>query len=547
MKKLICLALALILCIGLLVGCGSKEETTAPDDGTSIAQQTTGAEVGQLNTSGSSTSGSVATPPPAESKFADKVVKLLDSQVTLINPFNPGGRTQAQGDVYHMMYDTFVTWTIDGQYVPCLATEWSSDDMITWNFKLRDDVTFHNGEHFTADDVVFTYEYALANAAGTGLYDRCTKFESLKALGDYEVEIKLKALNPDFIDDMSSIVGFVVCNREASEADPENGPMIGTGPYYVDDFKTSEYIIYKRWDKYFDADKTITDTVEFRYVAEETARMIMLDNGEADFGVVTSVYIPQYANNPDFNLISYAVNNCGYVALNCSREPMDDINFRWACAYAVSRDEIVDVGFSGFSVKHPNGVLWGLTTEYFNPDIPDIEQDVEKAKEFLAKSKYDGRTIQIYAAMSHTKRIAAVVMSQFNAVGIKAEVVEVDGPTLTMRSSWDNNDMDIIVNSNVFGPTPVSARYLVEKSDNNKAKYVNERAIECSDLGQITPDGPEREALYFELQQILFDEQPYIPTTHNALYVCGQKGTGGVLYYPNGYNDYATSYRIIED
>ena len=107
--------------------------------------------------------------------------------------------------------------------------------------------------------------------------------------------------------------------------------------------------------------------------------------------------------------------------------------------------------------------------------------------------------------------------------------------------------MDVIVNSNVFGPTPVTARYMVEHNDNNKAKYINDRALELSDLGQITPDGEERQAIYYEFQQILFDEQPYIPTTHNALYVCGQKGTGGVLYYPNGYNDYATSYRIIED
>ena len=548
MKKLICLVLALILCVGLLVGCGAaKEEANTPDDGSSVAQQTTGAEVGQLNTSGSSTAGSIATPPPQEAKFADKVVKLLDDKVPLINPFNPGGKCQPMGDVYHMMYDTLATWTLTNEYVPCLATEWSSDDLIHWTFKLRDDVTFHNGEHFTSDDIIFTYEYAMANGQGTGLYDRCVKFESVKALGDYEVEFVLKELNPDFIDDMASCVGFVVCNREACEADPENGPMIATGPYYVDDFKTSEYIIYKKWDKYFDADDSKTETVEFRYVAEETARMIMLDNGEADFAVVTSVYIPQYANNENFNLVSYCVNNCGYIALNCSRAPMDDINFRWACAYAIDRDEIVDVGFSGFSQKHPTGGIWGYATRYSNPDIPDITKDVEKAKEYLAKSSYDGRTIQIFAAMSHTKRIAAVAMSQLNAVGIKAEVVEVDGPTLTMRSKWDNNDMDIIVNSNVFGPTPGTARYLVEPTDNNKAHYSNARALECSDLGQVTPDGDERQALYYELQQILFDEQPYIPTTHNALYVCGQKGTGGVRYFPNGYNDYSCAYRIIED
>lgn len=546
MKKIICLILALILCLGLLAGCGSKEEVVE-DDGepVDIAKQATGASVGELNTSGSSTSGSIATPPPKDATYQDSITILLDAKVPMINPFNAGGKCQPMGNIYYMLYDTLVTWTLEGDYVPCLATEWSTEDNLTWNFKLRDDVTFHNGEHMTADDVVFSWENALT-ADGCGIQTFAKKCEYMKALGDYEIEIKLKNLNPDFIDDCSGCCTFVVCNRKACEEDPENGPMIATGPYYVEEFKTSEYVIYKRWDKYFDADQTHTETVTFRYVAEETARMIMLDNGEADFGVITSVYIPQYANNPQFVMTSYCVNNCGYIALNCSRAPMDDVNFRWACAYAISRDEIVDVGFSGYSMKAPTGGIWGYTTKYRNPDIPDVTQDIEKAKEYLAKSSYDGRTIQIYAAMSHTIRIATVFMSELVAIGINAEVSEVDGPTLSMRSSFDNNDMDIIVNSNVFGPTPTTIRYCLEKNDNNKACYVNEEALALSDKGLITPDGEERQEIYYRIQQIMFDEQPYIPTTHNALYTAGQAGTGGAKFFPNGYNDYSCCYRIID-
>ena len=548
MKKLLCLVLALILCVGLLVGCGAKEEVKEEaGEEVSAAVSSTGAEVGQLNTSGSSTKDSKATPPPAEAQFQKELTVLLDDKVTLISPFNAGSKSSQQGQVYHMMYDTLIDWNLDGDYVPCLATEWSaSEDSKVWTFKLRDDVYFHNGEHFTADDVVFTWEFAL-EAAGTGIFDRAKAMESVTALSDYEVEIKLYDTNPDFEYDMANIAGFVICNREACEADPEEGPVIATGPYYVDDFKTSEYIVYKKWDKYFGEDKPVSDQITFRYVAEETARYIMLENDEATFGVINSVYIPQFASDERFVMVSQCNNNCGYIALNMSRQPMDDINFRWACAYAVSRDEIVDVAFAGFSQKHPTGGIWGWTTAYSNPDIPDITQDVEKAKEYLAKSNYDGRTLQIFAAMPHTKKIAAVVMSQLTAVGINCEVCECDGPTLSLRSKFDNNDMDIIVNAAIFGPTAQAIRYEIELTDNNKACWVNDEAIDLIGKAAITPNGDERQAMYYRIQEIMYDEQPYIPTTHNVIYAAGQKGCGGVKMYSTAFNDYSCAYRIIED
>ena len=549
MKKIICMTLALVLCIGLLVGCGAKEAAEEAGEDISTAVSQTGAEVGQLNTGGSSTMGSQATPPPEEAKFQDHLTVLIDDKVAIVNPFNSGSRTSQMGNVQHLCYDTLINWDLNGDYVPCLAKEWTAnDDTTVWNFKLRDDVTFHNGEHFTADDVVFTWEFASQpDAAGTGIQTLANKMEYVKALGDYEVEIKLKVANPDFEYDMANICNFVIVNREACEADPVNGPMIATGPYYISDFVTSESITYTRWDKYFGEEKSITETIVLRYVAEETARYIMLENEEADFGVINSVYIPQFANNPQFVMTSYCVNNCGYVALNCSRAPLDDINFRWACAYAIDRDEIVDVGFSGYSQKHMSSSIWGWTTAYRNPDIPDLSKDVEKAKEYLAKSSYSGQKLSIYASMPHTKKIAAVVMSELSAVGINCEVVEVDGPTLTMRTKWDSNDMDIIVNSAMFGPCAQDVNYEILETDNNKAHWVNQEAIDLVTKTAKTPNGDERQEMYYRIQEIMFDEQAYLPTTHNALYTAGLAGTGGAKFFSNAYNDYSCAYRIIED
>ena len=78
----------------------------------------------------------------------------------------------------------------------------------------------------------------------------------------------------------------------------------------------------------------------------------------------------------------------------------------------------------------------------------------------------------------------------------------------------------------------------------NKAKYDNPEVMDLVNQAAATPDGPERQALYYKIQEIMHDELPYYPTFHMALYIAAQKGTGGAIFFPTNYHDYGLAYRL---
>lgn len=292
MKKTISLILAMLMVLALFAGCGAKDDATTT---TTAGGSNTASQAAQVMENIQDNQGAAATPPPEDDnvKYRESLTFVMDDKVAKINPFNPGGGTQT-GTIYHMIYDTLIDYTLEGTYEPCLATEWTvnNDEYTDFTFKLREGVVFHNGEPFTADDVVFTWENGLAGI-GSGVYNVAIKFESVEAVNDYEVRITLKESDYDFWYTIANIGAFVIMNRDAVEADPEDGPMIGTGPYYVADFVSSDYIVYERNDNYF-GELPYTKTFTSKYIAEETARYILFDNDEADFILVSSVNIPKY-------------------------------------------------------------------------------------------------------------------------------------------------------------------------------------------------------------------------------------------------------------
>lgn len=543
MKKTICVILALVLCIGLLAGCGGKTEAPAAP-ASAENNDASNDNLGGVNTGSSSTEDFIATPPPVEAEYCEKLTLIIGDKVAVIDPFNPASNTSQTGIVNHMIYDTLIDYTIDGKYEPCLATEWSTEDYKTFTFKLRDDVVFHNGEKFTSDDVLFTFTKAL-DAPGTSVYDKAKLMEKIECPDDTTVVITLASENYDFYYDAANILSSVIVNREAYDQNPETAGQIGTGPYKISDFVANDSITYERNDDYFGA-APYTKTFVMRYIAEETARYIMLENDEADFVGINGDYIQKYAAMTDkYVMNSYLMNNCNYVAFNCQKGVTADVNFRKACAYALDKQGIIDYAIGGYGKIHDTGVMWGNTSAYKDASIPMIEQDLEKAKEYLEASSYAGETVTVAAGMAQTQKAAEVVMKNLQDIGINAEVLPLDGPTLTSRTIFGSNDLDLIVNSAPWTPLASSINVmLLPGSNSNKANYVNDEVTELINKATSTPDGDERQEMYYRIQAIMAEDMPYASTHHMALYTAGQLGTGGALYFATNYHDYSMAYRI---
>ena len=511
MKKTLCLILCLVLCVGLFAACGGKTETPKTDTPTNSTptEEPSGGkgESALINTGGAITEGNQAsqTPPPAEAEYYDELRMYIGDKVAVIDPLSGNAGGTQLGIIDHLYCDTLVYYNINGNYDPCLATEWSSnDDASVWTYKLRQGVKFHNGEPFTADDVVFTFESA--QGTGCAIESLWNTVDRVEANGDYEVSFYLKGGNVDFIYKTADPTGVIV-NREAYESGMEHAGWIGTGPFKIVDMVPNDSITYEANEDYW-GEKPLCKKFTQRYIAEETARNIMLENDELDFVNVSGQYIKQYSEDPRFVINSYVMNNLNFVGFNMSKPITGDKNFRLACAYALDRETILDIALDGYGQVAETGAYWGFKTAYKNYSIPAWEQDLAKAEEYLKKSPYNGETLTICAlSMPQTSKSAQAVQTLLGAIGIKCEIETMDSPGMTAATTWDANDKDFIVTSGALSPLGDSIRAMVTPNNNfNKAKYDNPEVLDLLNQAAAMKDGPERQELYYKIQEIMHDD-----------------------------------------
>ena len=554
MKKTLCLILCLVMCVGLFAACGGKTEPAASgSSGSSASSGSSGAAtsptadtIGKTNTAGSSTAEHEATPPPKEAEYYDELSLYINDKVAIVDPLDPGARTAQSGILGLLGYDTLVRFELDGSYSPELATEWEcNEDGSVWTFKLRDDVTFHNGEHFTADDVLFSAE-RYKETPGTYGNSAFKQAASIDVLGDYEIRFNLEKPNFDFVYDVCSPVVSIV-NREAYESGDEHAGWIGTGAFKIVDQVPNDSITFEAYDGYW-GEPVYCKKFTCRYIAERTARNIMLENDEFTFANVDGVDIPTYENDPRLTLTSYVMNNLNYVSFNMKKPVTGDKNFRLAVAYALDKQEIIDIALNGYGAPAETGALWGYRTAYKDYSIPPFERDLEKAKDYLAKSCYAAEgspTLSITASMPHTIASAQVVQAALQAIGVNCEVKQLDAPTMTATTTWANNQEDIICGSGSWSPLGSSIKgFVTPGNDSNKALYENQEVVDLIDQAAATKDGPEREEMYHKIQQIMYEDLPYYGTFHMALYIGSQKGSGGAKYFVTNYHDYSHAYRL---
>jgi peptide/nickel transport system substrate-binding protein len=176
---------------------------------------------------------------------------------------------------------------------------------------------------------------------------------------------------------------------------------------------------------------------------EATSRVLGLRNG--DFDVIDNVPFSEGAAlKAEENIILEVarIYKLDYLYINHSREPFDDKNFNLALNYATDREAILDTVFFGYG-ELPNG-FWPKMN-FYDPDVAHIPYDPDKARELLAETDYDGRTIEIMTSAGDAprKQIATILQQNWAAVGINSEIVEMD-----IGTAWENTmagNYDVLV------------------------------------------------------------------------------------------------------
>jgi peptide/nickel transport system substrate-binding protein len=507
----------------LLISCGSAADSPSGTPGTFT-------EDGQLVL-------------PTGVEFVDDLVVISDNnKFSVIDIDNPASNVLTNRWIDTLVYDTLVD-CVAGKIVPSLAKSWETADSKHFTFKLRDDVVFHNGEKFTAKDVIYSFQRHQA-AKGTQAYDNTKNIETMNAPDDYTIEFTTKDVDVDFLMELSNVYTSIL-NQKAIDADAEKGAWVGTGLWKIVGFASNDYVKFEVNSSYW-GQATPTKKLTLKYVVEPSTRLIQLQNGEAQACFQLDQTDYQYAMaDPAFRYETVTVNSSMYLAFNMNDKITGDINFRKAVAAVINRADMIQVAQAGFGEAPTDGSWWGIQTEFRNTDIPLIKQDIELAKEYLAKSSYKGEEVEIVAGNGDWVKHAQLAQAELQKIGVKIKIFQTDANGLFAYAKYDGNQAQMVAYVGPFSFSASSIKsFLYPGSVANRASYNNQEVAKLIDQATVTIDVVEREKLYKQIQQIEADELPFIYLYARTTVFIEDKNVGGVRLSADATHDISRIYMV---
>lgn len=522
MKKLIAMLLAMIMVLSMFSACG--QTSNEPETTTAPAQD-------------SGNQGEIAKPTepvPEEpvTQYKEDVVIGMSTSVTAIDI-----HVTATTGIYYlveMTHDKLLTFdAVTKEFSPMLATEWEWISDTELKLKLRDDVVFHNGEPFTADDVVYTFERIKAHEGGTAA-TKAAPLDSIEVVNDYEIIMKLKAVNVDWLNILAYNTNIIM-NREACEADDVYGPSVGTGVWVLDEYVANDYTTLKANENYW-GEKAKAKTMRLTYIPEAAARLIALETGEIDVCMnISTTDIPYVEDNENLEYIQIAVGTCNYLAFDSSEAPGDNLDLRLAFAYGVNKQEIIDLAKFGYGT--PAVSNWGLYTYALDTEMEDYGYNPEKAKQHLEASGVTEITI---SCRNNFVDVATVVQAQMKEIGLTVHINEVEAAALTAMSKYAVHEHEAMFYNygwDVFGDDSRSPFY--KDSNVNKARIYNEEIMALIDAAKAEFDEEKRTELYHQVQAINHEQCYYLPLFYGAVHMATADDVTGINWDPIGMYDFS--------
>ncbi len=294
---------------------------------------------------------------------AEPLVVLIDNDEGPITPVN--FNTFIGFWMIGWVYDPLFVRNLDLEPVPALAKEaTSSVDGLTWDVQLRDDVKWHDGEPFTAEDVMFSYEFLVEAGRAPNL----AVIDTMEAQGDYALTLHLKEPSPFFISE--GLAGYYIMPEHIwKDQEPVSGELnqyqgkIGTGAYKLVEIVPGESYTFEANRDYYRG-VPLADSIVAKVVKDRTQQFNQLRSNVAA-AVLSSVppaLVKELEGSDEINILEGSDFFNYVIHTNASRGPMSETAFRHAMALSIDRQALLDTVLLG------RGIV--LPASYYHPDLP---------------------------------------------------------------------------------------------------------------------------------------------------------------------------------
>jgi peptide/nickel transport system substrate-binding protein len=440
--------------------------------------------------------------------------------------------TSAQ--VVGAIFNKLIEQESDGSFYGVLAKSWSSPNPTTWMFDLEDNVTFHNGEKFTAEDVKYTLDRIKDPKTASPAAVQFAALESVEVASPTRAVFHLSR---PFGPILTNLAATWIVNRKAVESsDPVRNP-VGTGPFKLTEWVNGDHITLDKNPNYFKSGRPYLDKIIFYFRLVDESRIQALRSGELNWvDAIPLQQVNTLKTDPAFNFVTAA--NAGipdFIAFNNGAPPFDNKALRQAVAWAMDRKAIKDIAYFGTGEVGVEEVP-SASIFYDNTDLFATAPDIAKAKAKLAEAGYpNGLQIEYLGLPQYPEllKTGQVLQQQLKAIGIDMSVSQLEVGVWVDRYLKGDYQLTSAYAAGTVDPNSFYVSDLKTNGGFNAFKYSNPKADDLIDQAQAETDTTRRKDLYKQIRAIIADDVPITFAHYETLNYLMQKNVVGSTINPN--------------
>ena len=462
----------------------------------------------------------------ASHKADDMIVIALPFDIASLDPY--AQNATLQNALSYCIYNTLTSTDLNtGEVTMELAESYEQVSDTEYVFKLREGIKFHNGADLTASDVKFSIERA---AVSGGMAAKVAMIDHVEVVDDYTVKFVLKYPCVTLLNALS-FTATSILDEDFVTANGDNYIPNGTGPYKFREWNSGESIILDRNEEYWDTPGGAS-ILKFVIMTEDTSRTIALETGDIDVSIsVATIDYDKINSNDDLVLYAETNNKVDYLGLSHIDPITSNKLVRQAIAHAINKEDYISAVLEGYG-ETANSII-GQSVEGYDPDLPEYEYDLEKAKSLLTEAGYpDGFTLTVVARSDRDNLLAQVLQGQLAKIGITVNIERVETAVFFDKCSAGEIQASF---GNWAGMTSDADNplrgllYSANAGTNNRSWYQSEEMDSLLDKAITLSDAEERIKVYHDVQQLVYDDVALIPLFCELQATAANKDVGGVF------------------
>ncbi len=440
------------------------------------------------------------------------------------------------------IYETLLKYKNDSiDLEPGLAQSWTiSDDGLTYTFKLRKGVKFHDGTDFNARAVKYNFDRQMPGRRTANMPYAPVMFgdvKSITAVDDYTLEIVLNRRSTPFLRNMALCISAPIISPAALEKYGNNVSEhpVGTGPYKFVAWDRGQQLILTANENYWGAKPHVRNVI-YKIIKDPSARVVALNNGEVDIINGIDAHVIEQIKKSGSQIYKGEGINTSYIAFN-NRDGFvtADKTVRLAIAQAINVPEMINTLYQDYASPAHSYIPPGLAG--YDPAVKAPEFNPEAAAKAL-KEKGITRLRAITSSSARATNplggqvLAEAVQAYLKKAGVELTIDVYDWAGFKSRlltESWDlafvgwmgNGDPDQFI-KNLASKQPVA----------NNGLWHNKEFEKIVQNATWVPDGPERSRLYSRADAILMEDVGILPLFHSSILLASRPGIGGTLINP---------------